>query len=201
MKLTYLTWKMRLCLWVEQIYLHERAIYHSEGRQGFHKACGKGKSSTSTVWKGHRGQGNLCSDDIWWIGNINPSGDGGGWGGGQAHKRTNTYKCYVTALKKMSGCLLSSPALILHQALSEAWTLPHQAQKKHVRERCSLEGEVEPSISTLFLKVGVPQTQLFSLSQSIHFTNLAGYKPSKNWLIFCWTSELNGLMKSSDKFH
>lgn len=122
------------------------------------------------------------------------------WWWEQAHKRSNTYKCYVTALGKMSGCCVTT-ALILHRALSEVWTLPHQAQRKYAREICSLEGEVEPSISIFFLKVGVPQTQVFRLSQSINFTNLTGYKPSKNWIIFCWTSELNGLMKLSDKFH
>lgn len=45
--------------------------------------------------------------------------------------------------------------------------------------------EVKLSISLLLLKVGVAQTQLFALGQSIYFTNLAGNKPSKNWIIFC----------------
>lgn len=38
-------------------------------------------------------------------------------------------------------------------------------------------------------------------TQSIYFTNLAENKSSWNLNIFCWASELNGLMKLSDKFH
>lgn len=68
-------------------------------------------------------------------------------------------------------------------------------------EKYAVWRELRLSISLLLLKVGVAPTQLLTLSQSIYFTNLAGNKPSKNWIIFCWTSELNGLMKLSDKFH
>lgn len=130
----------------------------------------------STLWK--EGQGNAYSN-IWSIGGINRSG---GWADKNTKGPIEKVLCNCTEENVRLSSVITSPdpASSTVSGMNPASPSPEQICQRNMQ----FGGRGGTIYQHTFPKGG-SATDSTLQPQSIYFTNLARYKPSKNWIIFC----------------